>query len=94
MKKKRLRGDRSALCRSLRRGSGEGSVSLCSLATDDRDTWDNTKLCQQRFRLDIRKIFFTVMVLKLRNRLPREVVGAPWLSVFKMHLDNAFNNIL
>ncbi|KAK4808519.1 hypothetical protein QYF61_005836 [Mycteria americana] len=36
-------------------------------------------------RLDIRKKFFTERV----SKLPREVVMAPSLSVFKKHLNNA-----
>ncbi|KAK4815952.1 hypothetical protein QYF61_010446 [Mycteria americana] len=43
------------------------------------------------FRLDIRKHFFTGRVIKHWNRLPREVIDAPCLSVFKRHLDNALN---
>ncbi|KAK4822685.1 hypothetical protein QYF61_019554, partial [Mycteria americana] len=42
----------------------------------------------------IRKHFFTESVVKHWNRLPREVVDAPSLSVFKRHLDNALNNML
>ena len=42
----------------------------------------------------MRKHFFTKSVVKHWNRLPREVVDAPCLSVFKRHLDNALNNVL
>ena len=42
----------------------------------------------------MRKPFFTKRVLKPCSRLPREVVDALSLSVFKRHLDNALNNVL
>jgi len=42
----------------------------------------------------IRKHFFTMGAVKHWNRLPREEVNAPSLSVLKRHLDNALNNML
>jgi len=69
-------------------------ADLFSLVSSDRMHRNASKLCQGRFRLDIRKHFFTERMVKHCNRLPREVIDAPGLSVFKRHLDNALNNML
>ncbi|KFP11109.1 hypothetical protein Z169_00795, partial [Egretta garzetta] len=52
------------------------------------------ELNQGRFRLDIRKKFFTRRVVKHWNRLPREVVEAPSLETFKARLDGALSNLI
>ncbi|KFV97978.1 hypothetical protein N327_01151, partial [Fulmarus glacialis] len=52
------------------------------------------KLKEGRFRLDIRKKFFTVRVVKHWNRLPREVVDVPSLETFKVRLDGALSNLI
>ena len=48
------------------------------------------RLCQGRFRLDIRKKFFSKRMMKHWHRLPRVVVRSPSLDVFKNSVDVAF----
>jgi len=52
------------------------------------------KLEEHRFRLDIRKKFFIVRVLRHWNRLPSEVVDALSLEGFKARLDGALSNLV
>ncbi|KFO70804.1 hypothetical protein N303_15387, partial [Cuculus canorus] len=52
------------------------------------------KLQRGRFRLDIRKNFFTMRVVRHWNRLPREAVAAPSLEVFKARLDGVLGSLV
>jgi len=50
-------------------------------------------LKERRFRLDIRKKVFTVRVVSLWKRLPREVVDAPSLETHKVSLNQVLSSL-
>jgi len=51
------------------------------------------KLEEGRCRLDIRKKFFTVRVVRHWHRLPREAGDAPSLEALKARLDGAVSSL-
>ena len=53
-----------------------------------------SKLKDGRFRLDIRKKFFTMRVMRYWNSLLREDEDAPSLEVFKARLDVALGKFI
>ena len=71
--------------------TGEG---LFTRAYSDRTRGNGFKLKEGRFRLDLRKKFFTMRVVRCWNRLRREVVDAPSLAVFKARFDGALSTLV
>jgi len=63
-------------------------------AYSNRTRGNGVKLKEGRVRLDIRKKFFTMGVVRHCNRMPRKGVDAPSLEVFKVRLDGALNNLM
>lgn len=71
-----------------------GSAALGQAAAPLLGNRGHTRTAQNCTRLDIRKKYFTMRVIKCLNRLPEEVVDVLSLSVFGWHLDNTLSNTL
>jgi len=69
-------------------------VGLFSQVASERTRGNSLRLCQGRFRLDVKKNFFTASFIKHWNRLPRAVVELLSLEVFKTCVDMFLRDIV
>jgi len=93
LEKRRLRGDLRAALQYLKGPTGRmGKIFAAGPVAIGQGVMVLTE--RGRFRLDTRKKFFAMRVVKHRHRLPREVVDAPSLETFKARLDGALSNLV
>ena len=89
LQRRTLRGDLTVAFQYLRGEYKQKGEWLFTRVDSDRTWGDGFKLRQERFRLDIRRKFFTQRMVPHWNRLPKEVLDVPSLEAFKARLDVA-----
>ncbi|KFM07080.1 hypothetical protein AS27_06926, partial [Aptenodytes forsteri] len=94
LEKRRLRGDLLAAYQYLKGAYKKDGSKLFRRTCCNRTRGNGFKLKGGRLRLDIRKTFFTLRVVRHWHRLPREVVDASSLETFQVRLDGALSNLI
>ena len=94
LEKRRLREDLIVAFQYLKGAYKQQGERLFTRMDSERTRGNGFKPRQGRFRLDIRRKFFTPRVVTHWNRLPREVVDAPSLEAFKARLDVALGSLV
>jgi len=92
--KRRLWGHLIAALQYLKRAYKKSGEGFFTRACSDRTRGNGFKLKEGKFRVDGRKKFFTVRVVRHWSRLPKEVLNAPLLEVFKATLEGALSKLV
>jgi len=92
--KRRLWADLTAALQYLKGAYKKAGEALFTSTCSDRTRGNGFELKQGRFRLDIKKKFFTLRLVRHWRRLPREGMDAPSLALFKARLDGALSNLV
>ena len=93
LEKRRRCGDLIVAFQYLKGAHKQEGEWLFTRVDSDRTRGNGLKLRQGRFRLDIRRKFFTQTLVTHWNRLPKEVVDAPTLEALEARLDVALGSL-
>ena len=94
LEKKRIRGDLIVAFLYLKGVYKQEGEWLFMMMDSDSTRRNGFKLQWGRFRLDIKRKFFTQRVVMQWNRSPKEVVDAPSLKAFRARLDVALGSLV
>jgi len=94
LEKRRIQGNFIAAFQYLNEPYKKDGDRLFYRPCSNRTRGYGFKIQESRFRLDIRKKFCTMRVVKQWHRLPREAVDAPSLETFKARLVGALRNLI
>ena len=94
LRKRRLRRDLINAYKYLKGGGQADEPRLFSVVHSDRTRGNSHKLKHRKFRLNMKKNFFTLRMRDHGNRLPTEAVESPSLKISKTHLDVVLCNLL
>ena len=94
LEKRKLQADLIVTFQCLKGAYRQVGDRLLTLSDNESTKGNDFKLKEGRFRLDVRKKFFTERMVRYWNRLPREVVDAPSLEAFKVRLNGVPGNII
>ena len=92
LEKRRLQGDLRTAFQYLKGAYKKAEEGLFTRAGSDRMRANDFKLKEGRFRLNTKKEFFPMRVV--RHRLPRQAVDAASMAAFKVRLDVALSNLV
>jgi len=94
LQKRRVCGDLIAAFQYLKGAYKQDGEGLFARARNDRTRGKGFKLKEGRFRLDTRRKFLALRVVRHWNRLCREAVDAPSLEVLKARLGGVLSDLV